>query len=104
MATTTVTFPLDTVKTREQAILQHDPSLGELVEESTHVDTRRLFDGLTPQLVRNDMRMTVWFGNLLSIYFPSLVHFFVNQLVAAPANAAFFLTYDYLQALFVAGE
>lgn len=36
---------------REQAILAHDPSKEELAIESQHVNTGRLFDGITPMLV-----------------------------------------------------
>lgn len=86
-----VTFPLDTIKTRQQAVLLRQHSEGEgsrgegqgaeaasregdrfeaVAKRASNVKKGNLFDGLLPML-----------------------------LIAGPANAAFFVTYDYLGAL-----
>ncbi len=80
-----LTFPLDTIKTRQQAVLNDDDEEGDgedeksgdageqLAAKASKVEKGRLFDGLLPML-----------------------------LIAGPANAAFFVTYDYLRALALA--
>lgn len=78
-----VTFPLDTIKTRQQAVLilnddEDEAGRGgrgknvaeKLNSRASKVKKGRLFDGILPML-----------------------------LIAGPANAAFFVTYDYLGAL-----
>jgi solute carrier family 25 S-adenosylmethionine transporter 26 len=79
-----VTFPLDTIKTRQQAVLilsddedeagkegGEDENVAEILNaKASKVKKGRLFDGILPML-----------------------------LIAGPANAAFFVTYDYLGAL-----
>lgn len=79
-----VTFPLDTIKTRQQAVLilsddedeegkeggKEKDVAEQLTAKASKVEKGRLFNGLLPML-----------------------------LIAGPANAAFFVTYDYLGAL-----
>lgn len=66
-----ITFPLDTIKTRQQAVLnERGVTAGVALEHAKHVRMNHLWDGVVPML-----------------------------LIAGPANAAFFATYDYVVAL-----